>query len=484
MKRFLYLLICLISTNAFGNNIQISNVSIASQSTALNFYMIEFDLSWENSWRTSTLESNHDAAWVFIKFTRKNQQAWTQARLTITPGANDGHIAPAGCTIEAATNTYGTNAATTGVGVFIYRSADGIGDVDFQNIQLRWNYGSSAIGDDEEVEISVHAIEMVYVPQGSFYLGDGGTTNRLKAGPTSEPFQITSETSLYILGGTSASAITAIASPSNYIDDFNTTTVRILPSAFPKGYDAFYCMKYEVSQGQYAEFLTTLTTTQRLLLDDVPSITSGSYFAVADNPWRALDGLTWLQVASYLDWAGLRPMSELEFEKACRGPLEAVEREYAWGNASWQQDTDLLYSFANSGTRNEIITGNLGVNTGNAQLVSPTNGKYAVRCGIFAASAENKTRQETGATYWGIMEMTANTWEAVIPISNADTRGFTGLHGNGIILSSGNFSGNLQTDWADLVGTDLIAKRYFVSDRSEYYAGLGWLGIRGARTSP
>ncbi|MFN3345365.1 MAG: hypothetical protein ACK412_06920 [Chloroherpetonaceae bacterium] len=36
----------------------------------------------------------------------------------------------------------------------------------------------------------------------------------------------------------------------------------------------------------------------------------------------------------YLAWSGLRPMTELEFEKACRGVEKGVPGEFAWGNAS------------------------------------------------------------------------------------------------------------------------------------------------------
>jgi formylglycine-generating enzyme required for sulfatase activity len=40
--------------------------------------------------------------------------------------------------------------------------------------------------------------------------------------------------------------------------------------------------------------------------------------------------LSWFDVAAYLDWAALRPMTELEFEKVCRGPENRIAGEYAW----------------------------------------------------------------------------------------------------------------------------------------------------------
>ena len=109
-----------------------------------------------------------------------------------------------------------------------------------------------------------------------------------------------------------------------------------IPAAYPKGYGGFYCMKYEISQGEYADFLSTLTATQ--VSDLYASVTTyrysitgstGSYSAT--YPYLACNYLNWQDLAAYLDWTGLRPMTELEFEKACRGPLIPVANEYAWG---------------------------------------------------------------------------------------------------------------------------------------------------------
>ena len=68
------------TTNA--NNIQVSNVAIVGQNTTDQFSFVRFDVSWDNSWRTSTLESNWDAAWIFVKIrnlkvTSGNTQGYT-----------------------------------------------------------------------------------------------------------------------------------------------------------------------------------------------------------------------------------------------------------------------------------------------------------------------------------------------------------------------------------------------------------------------
>ena len=73
----LIVLLSLPQTFLFANNIQISNVSITGQNTASKYKMIQFDISWENSWRTSTEQSNWDAAWIFIKYRSKLEKNGT-----------------------------------------------------------------------------------------------------------------------------------------------------------------------------------------------------------------------------------------------------------------------------------------------------------------------------------------------------------------------------------------------------------------------
>ncbi len=72
-----------------ANNIQLSNVALTGQNTAGGYIMVQFDLSWDNSWRTDNLngdgKSNWDAAWVFVKYriTSKNggDDLWKHAWL-------------------------------------------------------------------------------------------------------------------------------------------------------------------------------------------------------------------------------------------------------------------------------------------------------------------------------------------------------------------------------------------------------------------
>lgn len=486
MKALTLLLGLLSPCLLFCNNVIISNVTLTGQDQNEDFYIVEFDISWENSWRTSSYESNWDAVWVFVKFTPKNQQAWQHGALHYVDGFNDGHQAPAGSTIQTSSD---------GVGVWIYRSSDGIGDVDFNQVGLRWNYGVDGVEDDDIVEISVHAIEMVYVPQGAFQLGDGtGDYGQFEAGDSGDPFTILSENAL-TLGGTNINNLSNHdAINMLFPDDFDYGTTQSLPAAFPKGYDAFYCMKYEASQAQYAAFLSLLTQTQRSERTEVIFVNNvnvypiqyGNHYATPEYPARAMDYANWADMAAYLDWSGLRPMSELEYEKACRGPLTPVVYEYAWGNNSWYLEG--YFTLENEGTDEELIVGGLGVNTGNANSVSIYQGSSGpLRCGIFAASAVNKTRQETGASYYGIMELSGNCYERVVSTGNSQSRDFSGLHGDGNVTSTGNASFSLLLNWGFVSAIGIgfknaeVSQRYQINDTDP--DRIRSYGIRGIRTA-
>ena len=456
MKKLIFsailMLMCLLWLPAMlqANNVIVSNLGLTGKNIANHYIMVRFDIGWDNSWRVTTAPNNWDAAWVFVKYRipvdKGGDGLWKHARLS-----NTGHNAPAGSAIttglldpSAAFNA----AANPGIGAFIFRDAAGTGPFSKTGVQLRWEYGANAVADDDEVEFRVDAIEMVYVPQGAFALGSGGNepgsfTNGSWASGATIPLSITSENELAVSN-----------TAGNLWYTFTSTDIGDrsgpIPAPFPKGYNAIYCMKYEISQQQYVDFLNTLTYGQQASrTGTAPNSAAGTYLLDAyrhkikicvpgtdntvpalymtDYPYVACNYVSWADLAAYLDWSGLRPMTELEFEKACRGTLSPAANEYAWGSATINMNTGIT----NPGENNEM-----SANNGNSNANRSPTPEGAMRTGAFATSTTS--REGAGATYYGIMEMTGNALERPVSTGNATGRAFTGAHGNGTLEANGN----------------------------------------------
>ncbi|GAB6278331.1 MAG: hypothetical protein STSR0006_03280 [Lentimicrobium sp.] len=464
---FTALALLLFAGSVAANNINVSNIKLTGQNTTAgvnfpdNYTLVQFDLSWENSWRISSVPNNWDAAWVFVKY-RVGSGDWQHAWLN-----NTGHSSGTGtsATIAAGLRTPGTafNATTNpALGVFIYRSTDGTGTFSITGAQLRWNYGANGVPDNAIVDVKVFAIEMVYVPAGNFYVGSGGTEEYAfyMYPTTTNPYQITGEGAITV-GTTNGN----LYYPS-YVYGYGGDQSGPIPADFPKGYAAFYCQKYEISQQQYVDFLNTLTQTQannRKFTTSsyryaITGTTVGSY--TTNNPYVACNYLSWMDDAAYSDWAGLRPMTELEFEKACRGTVTQVTNEYAWGTATVASEE---YTLGNPSANNEGIASNYSTSDGNASYSFTSGIIGPLRVGIFAAHANNSGRITAGASYYGIMELSGNLWERAVTVGNATGRAFTGVHGNGALSTNGNAD---ETAWPGLTGGEVTG-----ADGSGYRGG-------------
>jgi hypothetical protein len=466
-KQTALLFLLMLSTFARSNDVILSNLKFTGQNTTDHYTMVQFDISWENSFRVSSGPSNWDAAWVFIKYRISADNGgdglWKHASLN-----NTGHFAPAGSSITTGFLFPGSafNPTTNpGVGVFIYRDADGTGTFSKTGVQLRWNYGANGLADNAVPDINIFAIEMVYVPQGAFIVGTGGTERGSFTNGSWNGTDAVTPTLPLTIG--SENAITVAHSAGNlwyslFWWDYYGDQAGPIPAAFPKGYASFYCMKYELSQQAYVDFLNTLTYTQQSNRTIIaPNSVAGSYLYnknrykikiatsgtnntipavyTTDYPYVVCNFVSWADMCAYLDWSGLRPMTELEFEKACRGTITPTPNEYAWGNASTAVG---LYTLNNNGQTSEGIATNYHLTAGNAAFLVTDDSaagtiKGPVRPGAFAAHPGNTGRTTSGATYYGIMEMSGNQWERPVTVGDAAGRSFTGLHGDGALNSLG-----------------------------------------------
>ncbi len=439
---FLPLLLLLAGTTLHANNIQVTNTTLVDNTGST--VKVQFDISWENSWRGGGV-ANWDAAWVFVKYQLSNG-AWGHARL-----GNTGHTVPTGSLMEMGLLTPGSSYdATTNpvIGTFLRRDADGTGTFSASGVQLFWDHAAQGIlASNDLTAVQVFAVEMVYVNEGPFMLGGPGLLehNKFQTAMSQAPFQVTSEAPL-VISSTGFWAMGHIVAGT-------------LGAAFPKGYAASYVMKYEISQKQLVDFLNTLLRVQQDLCvlnmeaewvlngqnTNDPIYRQGVGASGANNigapvhfhtyfPFVASNYLDRSLLYRYLDWSGLRPMSEMEYEKACRGPLPPTGNEYAWG-------TEVLAITANAYTLTDpgyagesILTG--FDNSGNANFTAAGGDAFIVgpfRVGIFAAHPNNNGRAGSGASYYGIMELTGNVGEQVVGVSTLTGQSYTGIHGNGTL---------------------------------------------------
>lgn len=447
-KKLMPILFVMLSFGAKANYMLVQNVTKLGNNPANKTIQIQFDLSWQNSWRDSI---NWDAAWIFIKFKNANG-LWQHARLNLAGFANG---AGTSNTIKVGSDS---------VGAFVYRSALGSGNFNATSIQIQWNYGVSGLTDVSALEVRVFATEMVYVPEGDFNCAKVFTKNRASSnyGVFEAP-----PISNYIGSGALSTTsnfpvINSRLSPSFYYYDSNYVTIRIKGDAgidtnndgvidnttYPTGYKAFYCYKYEMSEQQYADFLNTLTPSQITFLGVAGTgitLNNGQYFSFTPN--LACGKSNALRLIAFADWSGLRPISFLEFNKLSYGPLRpTLSTSVACGTCypAW------------------------GTNTVSNLYDNSTTCCALINVGYYATSSTD--RVGSGASYYGIMELTGNAKE---PITMLNFFNFSAINGNGDLNTNG--SSNVS-NWS----TSMIS---YIDQDDNYRGNANYQGFRYVRSA-
>jgi formylglycine-generating enzyme required for sulfatase activity len=440
---------------------------------------VALDVGWPEGWfgaeRPSYVEAADawDAAWLFVKF-RVADGPWRHGTLR-------GADAPTGA-LAAAPAGVAIDVPADGKGAFVRRDAPGAGAFVARDLRLAWDAAADGVA-TEEVEVAVHAVEMVFVPEGPFVVGSGGAEEgAFRLGAGREPFPIAAQGPIPLGGGN---------------DQLNWTpgTAAGVPAGrthpdFPTGYAAFYVMRHQISLGQYVNFLNALTPAQadaRRLVGatahyDVGRDASGGF--TTRLPHVAASLLSWADGAAFADWAGLRPLTELEYEKAARGPRAPVAGEFAWGS------TRIVgpFGLADAGTLLERPIPTIA----NANYLDHPRVRGPVRVGSFAAAG--KSREQAGAGYTGALELSGNLWERVVTVGNAEGRAFTGAHGDGELDGAGDADAPSWPDasaaGAGFRGGDWVSpepvlrasdRAYAAYTRAYRHTLFGW---RGARSAP
>lgn len=456
MKKIILLLL-LATQSLFANNLTITNV------TKVDNNHISFDVSWDNSWEVSTYR---DAAWIFVKFKNSSSGQWQHLDI-----------------VSKTVNGFTLGVAQDNKGVILQKGSSGIGTA---NGSVTLEFDGSSLGPFPDFK--VFGIEMVTINQGAFYVGDGdGVSSTFHQGNSlSTPYQI--QDGYQITVGNTANDLAATGLSQN------------IPTTYPKGYYAFYMMKYEITQEQYVEFLNTLTIQQQQerTQSDLTNITSANRFVMSNtsNPsYRngiscdsnvtsgipihfycdlnnngveneindgqnlACNYISTADLLAYLDWACMRPASEFEYEKACRGTSLPVTDEFANGATSYTT-TGVVY---NSGSPNETYA-NVGAANGviNTSSVSPT------RVGSFATSTT--TRLQSGAGFYGCMELSGNSPEYCVSATSVN---YTKASGDGVLDINGNAN--------SFVGFSSLIKKGYTNYKVSYRGNL--IGVSNSRNA-
>ncbi len=429
---------------------------------------LRFDIQWQDSWRTSpgAGPQNWDAAWIYVKMcstamTEKGERIfdydlgeWGPAYFSTTP---EDHSGPANAVIDPAEDE---------LGVFICRGEPGVGPIAFQGVEIALAKSTSNwCKQCQQLSIAVFAEPMVYIPEGSFWLGDpagpNGPTNCFydpQATDDNKAYQVTSEDEIEV-GSEAQLYYTS--------DGFGGDQQGPIPADFPKGYQAFYMMRNPVTQSQYARFVNLIGSVAKT--ERFPYMGQGAYrftihtdrqgMRIATRGQRPCNFLAWADGAAFASWAGLRPMTELEFTKAARGFADPVSGEYAWGG------TDIEYAqviVGNEGGQS-VVSGNCNTNNTYVEFDGGDGGQGPVRADTFLMAGSPSTvsfftaqahrvldddekksealralRLESGASYFNVMGLSGNLWEYCVTPGDRKGRKFTGKNGDGRLDALGN----------------------------------------------
>ena len=364
-------------------------------------------VEWKNGWRNGR---NYDAVWLLFKASGA-ERPWPHVRI-----AGTGHSVAA-----VAGPPGGVAVADGGVGAFLLPTADHRGPVKW-DVRLRLN--ARDVGTDE---VRAFGLEMVYVPEGAFLLGDpdpaGVDYNAVyRSDARGEPdglYRVDSEDAIAV-GPRRGALFYKTKNP-----QFEGDRLGPIPAAFPKGVAPFYTMKYEITQGEYAAFLNTLgdhATAHRaihgghLYTASRGTIRLDGSTYVAGAPARPANFIGWDDGLGFADWAGLRPMTELEFTKAARGTAMPLPHDFPWGTASADRLARVI------GDDDDLVT------TGAAD----------------ESTLSDATRDVLGASFYWVMDLAGSVWEKVITFGHPRGRAFRGTHGDGHLTDRGNATND---DW-------------------------------------
>jgi formylglycine-generating enzyme required for sulfatase activity len=466
-------------TFTWASHLKVDNGLIAEVNTEKKVAKLQFNVSWDNAWKN---EINADGVWVFAKFQGKDG-LWKHVSLKASSGSEFDYAdhSPAGFS-KGENPEVGMWVPDEKRGAFLFKTK-GSGNVVNKNVLLVWDYAKDGVSDDQimKTNLKVFGLEMVYVPQDQHYVGDpkgpNGPDNALYTYPDKGAYLIKSEDAILVDQVDGAL----------YCDQDNPRSRENTPftilAGFPKGYKAFWMMKYELTSQQFVDFLNTLTRKQQqsMVEADISQDEIKNYYVKTNSedehlrnaivvakkgngtiepvkfytyaPARTVNFMSWSNIAAIGDWAGLRPITELEYEKAARGPGEPLVNELAWGVT--MEDVDKIgrvqtfdgadgsgyeKKVPQKGVVNACFGGGIapfdvGKKTvpDNPGFEGPISGEIIEN----SLQGDVSERINNGASYYGVRNLSGNVWERCVTIGHVLGRAYDAQHGDGELDADG-----------------------------------------------
>jgi hypothetical protein len=395
---------------------------------------VELVVKWRNAWSD---ERSHDAVWLVVR--DRNRALAPIVKLKPT-GARS---------LDGGTRAAQIAVSADGVGAFV-RPVPAAASDRLDAVELRL---ALALAEPAAGLLAAAGLEMVFIPAGAFEAGDADPKARelssfyraAEPGVPPTRFEVHDEREIAV-----ADSAGALWYESGRHPEYRGDQRGPIPAHYPKGTRAFYVMKREFHQSDYAEFLNAMTPEARARRRFVPrtedkevetsSLVERDGRIVAIAPRRPLNFVTWDDSCALLDWCGLRPMSELEFEKAARGPRAPMPLDFPWGTAdasAVKRRVERSRDLRHAATADEAVV-------------------------------DEARRVAVGASYYGVLDLAGSVWERVVSAGHPIGRAFRGTHGDGQLdAATGNAS---NEDWPCGNATGREADGIGYRGGAEYFA--------------
>ena len=242
-------------------------------------------------------------------------------------------------------------------------------------------------------------------------------------------------------------------------------------------------MKYELTSQQFVDFLNTFNRKQQqsMVESDISADEIKNYYVKTNSeeehlrcsivvakkgngttepvtfytyaPARTLNFMSWSNIAAIGDWAALRPITELEYEKASRGPGEPLVDELSWGvtmddlaNIGRAQTFDgadgsgFEKKVPQKGVVNACFGGGIApFDVGKKTVPDNPGFEGPVTGELFENNIQGEVseRINCGASYYGVRNLSGNVWERCVTTGHQLGRIYDGQHGDGELDADG-----------------------------------------------